>query len=373
MKDLLTDPTTRGTHDIIHSVAAVASSSSIDSAKKFTSEIITPSQKEAPATYGSYEELVKDKNVDILYIASPHSHHFQNCMLALTNNKPILCEKAFTVNADQARLLYKTAKEKSLFLMEAVWTRYFPLSIAVRKHIQDGTIGEVLRVNADFSIGHGSSEFGDDHRMVNKDLAGGALLDLGVYSLTWLFQTLYHTVPVSERKPPSKITSIMTHYGPTGADESTSMLLEFPRSVPAGTSTAHGIATTSMNVHGDPDGKKTAGPTVRIYGTKGEIQVFGAPCQPLSISIIPAKGNGDVQNLPFEIPGGSGMFWEADEAARCLLAGKLESEGLSWEESTVIMEVMDEVRKQGGLTYPENIETTKYPVDLTKKGGSING
>ena len=120
-KDLLVDPTTRGVHDIHHTVTAVASSSSADSAKKFVDEVVASKQSSPScAAYGSYEELVKDGNVDIIYVASPHSHHYQNCMLCLEHGKPVLCEKALTVNADQAKILYKTAKEKNLFFMEAV-------------------------------------------------------------------------------------------------------------------------------------------------------------------------------------------------------------------------------------------------------------
>ena len=147
-KDLLIDPKSRGVNDLVHRVAAVASSSSVDSAKRFISDVVTPTQSETNCSaYGSYEELVKDPEVQIVYVASPHSHHFQNCMLCLTNGKPVLCEKALTVNAEQAKILYRTAKEKNLFLMEAVWTRYFPLSVEVRKRIEDGELGECLRVS----------------------------------------------------------------------------------------------------------------------------------------------------------------------------------------------------------------------------------
>lgn len=173
--DLLADPQTRSVSDVIHTVAAVASSSSTDRAKKFISDFKVPSPC---AAYGSYAELVKDPNVDIIYVATPHSHHFQNTMLCLEAGKHVLCEKAFTVNAAQAKILTKTAKEKGLFLMEAVWTRYFPLSIQIRKMITDGEVGEVLRVIADNSFGDDVEErFGTAHRMVNMDLAGGALLD----------------------------------------------------------------------------------------------------------------------------------------------------------------------------------------------------
>lgn len=169
------DPSTRDVSDLKHTVVAAASSSSAERAQKFLQECNCLSSAVA---YGSYAELVKDKNIDIIYIATPHSHHYQNAMLCLEAGKHVLCEKAFTVNAAQAKKLVETAKAKNLFLMEAVWTRYFPLSIQVRKLITDGTIGSVHRVIADLSFGDSPEEkYGTDHRMVNMDLAGGALLD----------------------------------------------------------------------------------------------------------------------------------------------------------------------------------------------------
>lgn len=130
------------------------------------------------AAYSNYEDLVADPNVDVVYVATPHSHHYQNVMLALNAGKNVLCEKAFTVNAAQTKILCDTAREKGLFLMEAVWTRYFPLSVQVREVIRSGEIGEVLRTVADTSFGGDVEEkWGTTHRMVNPDLAGGALLD----------------------------------------------------------------------------------------------------------------------------------------------------------------------------------------------------
>lgn len=297
-------------------------------------------------------------------------------MLALTHNKPILCEKAFTVNGAQARLLYKTAKERKLFLMEAVWTRYFPLSIEIRHAIESGKLGDVLRVVADNSFGGDfGSKFGTSHRMVNMDLAGGALLDLGIYSLTWVFQCLYHTLPPETRaKSFPQIAAQMTPYPATGADEHTTMLLKFPYAPPEGARPAQAIASTGLRTATDPDGKNTARPAIRIMGTKGEIAVDGPAFRPTKYRFIPfvdkdsssaALPPAEFEEKSFTFPGnGHGMYYEADEAARCLVSGKLESEGLPWEESAVIMEVMDEVRRQGGLRHPESIESTEYPVDL---------
>ena len=188
-------------------------------------------------------------------------------------------------------------------------------------------------------------------------------LIVGIYSLTWVFQTLYHTLPPAERKPP-KVLSIMDHYAKTGSDEKTTMILDFP-SGPQGAPSAHGIALTNLRVAADPDGQGSAGSPIRIQGTKGEIQVAHPAYRPLSYSLIKAgdANSPQVSEKKFEIPGGAhGLCYEADEAARCLRDGKLESEGLTWEESIVIMETMDEVRKQGGLEYPEKLETLDYPL-----------
>ena len=169
------DPSTRDVSDIKHTVVAAASSSSADRAKQFLQECKCPSSAKG---YGSYEELVKDKDVDIVYVATPHSHHYQNTMLCLLAGKNVLCEKAFTTNAAQAKKLIETAKEKKLFLMEAVWTRFFPLSVKIRKMIESGELGSVHRVIADNSFGEDVEKVWETkHRMVNQDLAGGALLD----------------------------------------------------------------------------------------------------------------------------------------------------------------------------------------------------
>lgn len=169
------DPKSRGVNDAAHTVVAAASSSSADRAKKFLEECGCPSDAKA---YGSYQELVNDPNVDIIYVATPHSHHYQNTRLALEAKKHVLCEKALTTNAEQARILVDLAKKADVFFMEAVWTRYFPLSVELRKLVQDGKLGEVRRVFADNSFGEDvETKWGTDHRMVNMDLAGGTLLD----------------------------------------------------------------------------------------------------------------------------------------------------------------------------------------------------
>lgn len=146
-----------------HIIQAAASSTSTDRANQFLQEVGAPS---SASPYGSYEELVADPNVDIVYVATPHSHHFQNCIMALRAGKHVCCEKPLTVNAAQARILVDIARQRKLFLMEAVWTRFFPLSTEIRELVNGGRIGQVRRVIADLSFAHGHS-FPDSHRAVS--------------------------------------------------------------------------------------------------------------------------------------------------------------------------------------------------------------
>lgn len=267
--------------------------------------------------------------------------------------------------------------------MEAVWTRYFPLSIYVRDIITSGRIGTVHRIHADnsLSLSPEKSFAGEKHRMVNMDLAGGALLDLGIYSLTWVFQCAWTTQEKSKRQKPS-ILAATKAYHKTGADEMMTILLTFPRSMEDG-GDLHAVASTGMRTSSDPTGdRKSGGPSIRIYGDKGEIQVFPPAFRPVYTKLVlhdgtvedkhwtmpgPGKGSGwkngfgDSLNAEGE---GHGMFFEADEAGFALLEGRLEGQYEDLDESIVIMEVMDEARKQGGLKYPEAIESLEYPLKL---------
>lgn len=358
-KDLLTNPASRDVHNVKHEVVAVASSRSKDSAVNFVSRVQAPN---GVRTYGSYGELVADPDVQIVYVATPHSHHFQNAMLALQAGKHVLCEKALTVNAAQASKLVETANSKNLFLMEAVWTRYFPISIKIRELVKSGIIGPVYRVIADNSFGNdgpdGTLTFDDKNRMVNPDLAGGALLDLGVYSLTWLFQILYHLQPEEEKEKPKTLAAINKYA--TGADEMTNIILQFPKHK------SMGVAMTCLRIATDTDGKNSCGPSIFIQGPLGQIQVYGPAYKPLKYRVVTKDCDGKVDVVECPIPKdeernwGHGMFWEADECARCIRDGKLESATLPWSESIAIMEVMEEALKQGGVEYPELITTDAY-------------
>lgn len=209
------------------------------------------------------------------------------------------------------------------------------------------------------SLPDGKIDFDDSNRMVNLDLAGGALLDLGIYSLTWVFQSLYHVQPETEKEAPKVIGSINKYH--TGADETTTVVCQFPKHKSVG------IATTSMRVGSDIDGNFSGGPVIRIQGSRGEIQVNGYAFRPTQYRVIKKDSDGKVEFVDCPIPTdpkrggwGHGMFWEADECARCLRDGKKESATMPWSESLVIMETMEKALKDGEVEYPDIITTDVF-------------
>ncbi|KAF8758002.1 Oxidoreductase family, NAD-binding Rossmann fold [Rhizoctonia solani] len=309
-KDLLADPAARDTHDVVHKIVAVVGADS------------------SVIACGSYDELVNIKEVDIIYIATPHSHHYENGLLALEAGKHVLCEaspsqtcaKAFTVNARQAAHLAKVAQAKKLFLMEAVWTRFFPISKEIQRLIhEEKVLGEIRRVFADLSM---VFKRDPNSRLYSPELAGGALLDLGIYPFTWAFMTL-HDHPDNQKTKPSVTASILKSQL-TPVDETTSVTLTFPKLH----ATAH--LTCSMT-------SKIVKPyCVTIQGEKGELQVAPAPYRPEQFVL--SLYDQEPKTFDFKIPG-QGLFWEADECARQIRDGKLQSEIL------VARQSMDQIKR----------------------------
>ncbi|TDZ19019.1 D-xylose 1-dehydrogenase [Colletotrichum orbiculare MAFF 240422] len=304
-KDLLTNPAVRQTADVAHAVTAVSSSNDRLRAEAFLSRINHP----APSN-----------------VATCH-----NAMLALTAGNHVLCEKALAVTAAQARRLADVARQKRL----------------IRDLVGGGAIGRVYRVTADLSrAANGSPEPGrarlyyeDGHRMVDPNLAGGVLLGLGVYPLTWVFQILYH-LQTGEKEEPRVLSAVQRYH--TGVDESAAVVVAFPKHGTVG------IATSSLRVATDPGG--AGNPAVRIQGSGGEIQVEHTAYKPTMFKII-KTGGGEVVEEVEEYPQpqdaernwGNGTFWEADECARCVRDGRLGSDVMPAEESIVIMETMEKV------------------------------
>ncbi|KAK3110956.1 hypothetical protein LTR53_014241 [Teratosphaeriaceae sp. CCFEE 6253] len=373
--DLLVDPKTRGPTGQRHTIVAAASSSGQSRAQAFLKDV---GASEDARGYGSYEELANDANVDIIYIASPHSHHFQNMMLCLSAGRNVLCEKAFVVNAKQLRVLIETAKEKGLFLMEAVWTRYFPLSHYMKQVILDGKLGIVRSVIGDLTmpIKHTPADSTKFARVEDPVTAGGALLELGVYPINWCFQAIYDILPEEHRQPPTVLAQAKLHR--SGVDEQTTVLLSFPRPAEYG-GAAHGVATCAIPPHGNRWRDRVEQPAVRILGDDGDLELMYPAFRPTRTRLTTKDGQVVIKEWLHEGPGPGSQWWnwygeerlpegeargmalQADEAAMAMREGKGESRVAGLGESLAVMEVLDEVRRQIGLRYPEEVESAEYP------------
>jgi len=266
--------------------------------------------------HASYEGLVNDPSVDVVYVATPHPMHHADTLLALRAGKPALVEKAFTMNAIEARDLVATARSLGLFLMEAMWTRFLPHMIEVRRLVADGRLGDIVTVTAD----HGQW-FAQDpgSRLFDPELGGGALLDLGVYPVSLASMIL---------GPPQRVVAMIAPAF-TGVDGQTSMLFGY-----AGGAQAVLTCTSSAK-----------SPTrAAIVGTDARIEIDGDFYTPTSFALIPRQGEPSRFSQPHP---GRGLWHEADEVARCLAAGLLESPVMTLDETISIMETMDAV-----LTHP---------------------
>lgn len=296
----------------------------------------TPGRAEAfakkfgnPTVYTSYQQLVEDDSIDIIYIGTPHSFHFDHASLALNNNKHVLCEKPISLNAKLAGKMFDLAKQKHLFLMEALWTRFLPAIVKLKEVVQGGKIGEVHTVQADFSI---IRPFNPKHRLYNPELGGGALLDLGIYPLTFA-QLIFDDFPQS--------VQTRAVLGRTGVDETSSYLLEFEGGKTAVLSASVRSASPHQGI---------------IIGSKGYITVpdFYHPRE-FTIHYIddPGQSWDDRQQRRFEAPYDVyGYGPEAMEVMRCLNEGMIESPLMPWSLSLKMMDLMDSIRSQWGMTYP---------------------
>lgn len=300
-------------------VVAVASSSA-ERAESFAAE------HGVPRWYDSYERLVADLDVDAIYVASPHSHHFQQGLLALAAGKPVLLEKALTQNAAQARELVETAQRDRLLLMEAMWARFLPHFDVVRQLLADGSLGEVQTVVSD----HGQYfDLPATHRLLNPDLAGGALLDLGVYPVSFTSFVL---------GAPDEVVAAAT-MSETGVDAQVSVILR--------SGGAHGLVCATQTA-------KT--PTsAAVCGTLARVEITGPFYAPQPVQLI--SRDGDVITAPpGPITGHDGLAYEAAHFATLLAEGATESPLLTLAESLSVMDTMDEIRRQIGLIYPNEQE-----------------
>jgi predicted dehydrogenase len=280
-------------------------------------------QHDMDRVYTDYESLVADPDVDAVYIATTHNFHFENVRLCLENGKHVLCEKPFTLNAGQAEELIALAREKDLFMMEALWTRFLPAIVKLQAMLNEGVIGEIRTVKADFSIdGLG---FSPEHRLPNKALAGGALLDLGIYPVT--FAALVFG------GPPCRIQSSAV-IGDTGVDDRSFYLFDYADGRRAMLSSSFTHMAPSEGI---------------ICGTTGYIRVpvFHAAHE------FHIHRNGEEEPETIRRPYGEGenFRFEIEHAMDCIAAKKTESDVMPLSETFAVMQTMDTLRAQWGLVY----------------------
>ncbi|KAG2367451.1 hypothetical protein BDR07DRAFT_1469496 [Suillus spraguei] len=356
VSDLLVNPTTRGTNDVVHKVTAVGSRSA-EKAQKFINKFVNGDK--TVKAYGTYDEVYADK------VRTPHTYHYTNALDALKAKKHVLCEKPVTCNASELRSLIATAKENGVFFMEALWTRFQPLTREVKELIDSGTLGLPVVVHADFSVDFGIDKLPLTHRMLDPKLGGGAILDLGPYPLVWTILALYEH-PANKSTKPSNIASTMYKTPITGVDCNTSYILTFsPKPSTGSTLAAQAILSCSMNV-------ASPNPGVTIRFEKGTIIIDAPIYCPLRYTVQyfqegkPGKiAREDTRTFEYV---GSGWHFQADEVARCVRDGKLESELWSHDKSLLEMEIFDEaslhdwVRYQGGYKFPDGIEKVLLPM-----------
>lgn len=329
-QDLLMDPTKRGANDVQHVIAAIASSSSQSSAERFAKDIGAP---EATRTYGSYKELVADADVEIIYIATPQSRHYKDVILCLNAGKHVLCEKPFTINSRQAEHLVALSQSKGLFLMEAAWTRFFPRTKEILSLLhKEKEIGTIKRVIADFSL----QVRDPGSRLHNPDLGGGALLDLGFYSLLWAFMVLQKH-PDNENAMPKVTASVVKT--DRGVDEFTSMTLVYER--------LNAVAHLSTSISA-----RTPKYSVVIQGDNGEIMISGPPPRPREYVIHAHNGE---RSITVDLVGND-LGWEADACARALRDGKRGCEESPLQDTLAMLRIMDDIRRQGDFVFPAPLE-----------------
>ncbi|MBX0299857.1 Gfo/Idh/MocA family oxidoreductase [Cryobacterium sp. 1639] len=276
-----------------------------------------------PTAHPSYEALVADPDVDIIYVSTPHPFHAANASLALEAGKHVLVEKPITVNAGEARALVALAESKNLLLLEAMWTRFLPHMGRIRDIIAGGSLGEVRSLIADHT-----QDLPDDpsHRINALELGGGALLDLGIYPVSFA-SALFG--------PPETILASAT-LKDTGVDAQIATIFRYA-----------GGQIASLISASDTKGPNTAS----ILGTDGRIDIDEVWYTPTSFRVYNAA-NEVVEEYSTPEFTGRGMHWQALEAERLVAAGLLTSELLTVTESVQIMETLDEIRAQIGLVYP---------------------
>jgi predicted dehydrogenase len=277
--------------------------------------------------HGSLQALAADPDVDIVYIASPHSEHCRQALQVISSGKHVLVEKPFGLSAAEAGLVFEAAAEAGVFVMEALWSRFLPAHVRLRELVAEGVIGEVLVVDASFGF-----PFTDrpDHRLLAHELGGGALLDLGIYSVNTAMQLL---------GVPDEVTATAA-FGPTGVDVNTAVAMRFASGA---------VATARCSLTAlDPC-------TARVIGTEGYIELPAPQHCPDHLLLRTLHhyrqnpGPGELIELPV---GGDGLRYQVHEVHECLRRGVQQSEVMSWQHTLDLMGTLDRARACIGLEYP---------------------
>jgi predicted dehydrogenase len=295
-----------------------ASSRSIENAQSFASEL------GFEKAYGSYEEMVQDPNVDVVYIATPHSHHFEHSMLCLNHKKAVLCEKAFAINSKEVSQMIEASRKNNTFLMEAIWTMFQPSFQKAMEIVRSGELGALKMVHSDFAF---NADYNPEKRLYNVELGGGSLLDIGIYPIFMTLMTL---------GKPSEIKTLAS-FCPTGAEESIMMSFAYPGGKIASLVSSFACHSSTQTEFSFENGfvrlnRRFYTPTTLTYWKSFEEEKI----------------------LTFEKGVGFGYELEAAHVMKCLDAGKIESDLMPLSLSADLMEILDRVRKDAGIVFPQH-------------------
>lgn len=273
--------------------------------------------------YGSYEEMLADENVELVYVATPHSHHYRHMKLCIEAGKHVLCEKAFTVNEKQAREIFNLAEEKNVLVTEAIWTRYMPSRKIINDLLSEGVIGEVMTLTANLNYVIAQKE-----RIIRPELAGGALLDVGVYPINFALMHFGNKIMK---------THSTAHLTETGVDGQNVMTLSYDD---------NRMAVLTSGIYGMSDRQGI------FYGSKGWIVVDNIN-NPLNVKVYNENREliRDI-DMPEQI---NGYEYEIAETIECINKGLRECPSMSHEDTLEVMRLMDGFREEWGVEYPEQI------------------
>ena len=295
-------------------------SRSVDSANRFAQEW------EIPRAFGSYQELAASDVIDAVYIATPHSSHAENSILCMRNGKAVLCEKPFAVNSLEVEAMIKTSKEMNVLLMEGMWSRFPPLMNKLRDWLSEGKLGNIRTLHADF--GFLPKERNPKGRLFNLELAGGSLLDLGIYPISLASMIMGE---------PSDMQTL-ANIGSTGVDEQAGWIFRYSNGALA-------MLLSSLECQTRQE--------AFIAGSIGNLRVHKQCWKPQKMTFTETNGEAsETIEMPFE---GNGFNYEAESFGDLLIQGKKESPIMPLDESLTIMNQMDEIRKEWNLFYPMDI------------------